>query len=416
MNKKILIVSIILILAVAFILKNFPNVITGLLSQIVNLSIGIQNSTLARFVYFSYPSEVTLGNTATFSVNLQNIGNMNITAGIEIYVKNSLLTTVSSSYDVNYTLAPLDIRNFSASYTPTTIGTYWVIANATYNSTLETKTVEENRSFNVVSAPVIPPVPPVAPAAPISVPIIPVYNLTLAYSNYFNLTQNESFMILVYATNYGNVDLHSLTLSASIEKIELEVRPDSISVLPALLTTIFSISVKVPSDAEQGNYTLDFNVTSSEVKRTGRIIIAVYPVLVCPEVERAIRNYAILIDRISSEVERAASEGANVTLAREYLELARQSLEKAKELYSSNDCEGAKQALELVKKYLERIVIEITKLPPRPSYWLIFLILIIIFMLILIILFYRRKKEEEKKKKRAIRKSKPRLRSHSSRT
>lgn len=403
MYKKILI-SIALILLAALVLKIFPSIITGLLTQIINISLSIQNSTQAKFILFSYPSEITIGDTANFTVVLQNTGNLNITSAIEIHVKDSSLNTLNSSYDINYTLAPLEIRNFSSNFTPTATGTYFVIANASYNSTLENRTIEENRSFDVVEV-VVPPVvpPPVVPPV-VYVPIELIYNLTVTYPKQFNLTQNESFLILIYATNYGNVDLHNLSLFVSVEKIEWEVRPKNISVLSVGSTALFSISVRVPSDTKPKNYILDFNLSSAEISQTGKIIITVYTIEVCPEVERAIRNYALLIDRISMDIGRAESEGANVTLAREYLEKARQSLEKAKGLYELNNCEKAKEELERVKNYLELIVIEIAKVPPKPPFpfLIILLILLIMVLLILFLIYYRKKKRI----KRKVRKSK----------
>jgi len=394
MNKKILIISFLLILAIAFILKYFPDVITGLISQIVNLSVGIQNSTLARFVYFSYPSEITLGNSATFSVNLQNIGSVNITTGIEIHVKNSLLTTVSSSYDVNYTLAPLEIRSFSAIYTPTSAGTYWVIANATYNSTFETKTVEEYRSFNVTTAPVIPAYP-VYPGVYIP-PMVYVYNLTLEYPKQINLTQNESYIIPIYATNYGNADIHNLSLYVTLEGIRWKINPESLAALPPKTTVIFLISLKVPSDAEIKDYILNFMLDSKEIKRKGEIAITVlaYPIEFCPEVERAIRNYASLIDRVSIEIERAASQGRNVTLALKYFREARKEFDLVKDFFNLKDCESAKQHLELVRKCLELTVIELARsiIPSSPLLFYIIIIILTAIAISTIIIVTKKKK------------------------
>jgi hypothetical protein len=128
--------------------------ITGLVSESI-ISLGIANATLGKFVYFSYPSQIKLqcvvqGDPITFNALFENIGNLNITERVEIHVKNSSLDTIASYYDDSHNLTPLEDRNFSATWTPTK-GTYWVIANASYNSTLENKTAEENHSFEVTA-------------------------------------------------------------------------------------------------------------------------------------------------------------------------------------------------------------------------------------------------------------------------
>ncbi|MCX6821486.1 MAG: hypothetical protein NTW30_01780, partial [Candidatus Aenigmarchaeota archaeon] len=104
----------------------------------------IANATLGKFIYFSYPSQVNLGcgvvqgNNITFDVVFENIGNFNITERIEIHVKNSSLDTIASYYDESYNLSPTGIRNFSVAWGPSK-GIYWIIANASYNSTEENK-------------------------------------------------------------------------------------------------------------------------------------------------------------------------------------------------------------------------------------------------------------------------------------
>jgi hypothetical protein len=130
--------------------------ITGLVSESeLMLSLSIANTTLGKFIYFSYPLQVNLGcdvaQNVTFTVVFENIGNNNITERIVIYVKNSSLDTIASYYDDYYNLAPLDFRNFSVNWTSSSKGTYWVIANASYNSTFENKTEVESHSFVVTS-------------------------------------------------------------------------------------------------------------------------------------------------------------------------------------------------------------------------------------------------------------------------
>ncbi len=152
MSKKFLSLFLLLLIFLITVNSKFLFLtITGLISESI-ISMSIANSTFGRIVYFSYPSQVKLeceivqGDNVTFNVLFENIGNLNITERVEIHVKNSSLDTIASYYDDVYELPVLGVRNFSANWTPSK-GTYWVIANVSYNSTLENKTVEENHSF-----------------------------------------------------------------------------------------------------------------------------------------------------------------------------------------------------------------------------------------------------------------------------
>ncbi len=367
------------------------------------IALGIATSTSGDFIYFSYPSEVTLGYSAVFETIFENAGNLNVSVGIQIHVKDSSLNTVASFYDDNSTLGILDTRNFSATWTPTATGTYWVIVNASYNSSVEPKTAEQNASFNVVSGEVEPVIVTPGFGAPFRTTI---YNLTLEYPEAVFLTQGESSIIPVYATNDGNTDLHDLLLSLALEDIEWEIQPENISVLPENSTAIFYISVSAPSDILSEDYTLNFTLKSDEIRKSGQIIITVYTIELCSEVEQAINNYESLIDRVTAEIEKAVSEGRNASSTLEYLLNAKEELELAKKSYELNDCGDAKLHLELVKENLKEVASELAKsIKPRirfvviQTWWIIGIILLIIGLVSLFMLIAKRRKKVKRKEK-----------------
>jgi len=154
MNKIFL--ALFLLLSVFFIIIIYKFLLltfTGLVSEsLVRMSVG--NTTLGRFVYFSYPGRIDLEcgvtqiDNITFDVMFKNVGNFVITERIEIHVKDSFSNTIADYYDDTFDLPIGEIRNFSANWTPS-IGSYIVTAYATYNSTLETKTAEESHTFEM---------------------------------------------------------------------------------------------------------------------------------------------------------------------------------------------------------------------------------------------------------------------------
>jgi ribosomal protein L19 len=381
-------VAIIIIINIALILR-----ITSLLPY-AGISLSITKYTYARFTYIAYPTEVASGSPAVFSTILDNLGSVNITETITITVKDSSLNTVATYTDNSATLAPLGMRNYSASWTATSGGTYWVIFSAAYNST-ESKTAEENRTFNVtgVTTTTLPGPSPWYPS-PVTIPtIIPVINMTLDYTNFLNLTLNESSLIPLYITNNGNTDLHNLSVHVQVDTIQWEVRPNNLTVLPPGTTVIFFISVQIPERAEQHNYTMEFSVVSAELVKTGKVTITVHKVELCTEVERAIRSYASLVDRIDVETTKAASQGRNVTLVLMHLSSARAEFDSSKDLYRKGKCDEARQKLENVKRYLEYAILELAQsiIPTSPIiFYIAVIILVAIIVAVIIVLIKAR--------------------------
>ncbi len=166
----------------------------------------------------------------------------------------------------------------------------------------------------------------------------------------------------------------------------------------------------MPSDASSEEYTLDFTVNSDETTKSGQIIIVVSPVEICEEVERAIKNYESIIKKANLEVEKAISEGRNITSALYHLSRAKTELGLAKRSYEVNDCEEAREHLKLVRENLKEFASELSKsikpiieLAVMGIEWIIwFIIMIILFMLFILILIFKRrsrKKEADEYKK-----------------
>jgi PGF-pre-PGF domain-containing protein len=146
MNKKILIISTIILIALVLELhfKVFSSAITGLYSAI--LSLAISSVTDGTISYFSYPLIVNKYEEANFFVEFRNIGSMNLTEKIEIHVNNSNHQTIASYYDDNVTLVAGASREFNATFTPNRTGIYYVFVRVPYDN----KTAETSKRFRVV--------------------------------------------------------------------------------------------------------------------------------------------------------------------------------------------------------------------------------------------------------------------------
>jgi len=403
MHKRLFLLLLILVaFSLVLYIKPLQYVITGLMTRIaLGIDLSIFSNTEGKFIYFSYPSSITVGSTANFDSIFENKGSLDITERIEIHIKNSSLDTISSSYDDYYNLASLASRNFSTTWTPTSSGTYWVIARATYNSTEETKTEEINASFTVTSATTAETTMPVLlgggggvyPGFAMPV-IIPKYNITLDYPKAIELAVNESSTISIHVTNTGNADLHNLLLLPTLEKLQWAVYPKNISVLTPNTTAIFLISIKVPYYAEEKNYLLDFTLISKEISEKGHIVIKISKMEEISSIKHSIENYDLLIRKIENEVVKAAAEGRNVTKSLISLGDARMELDHAKNLVNLGTTEALKH-LELVRQHLITAVIELANsIIPRARTLIYYLILIVILAFLLVLVLLKKSKSK----------------------
>lgn len=401
MHKKFLVlVFLILLIIFIFKLKTIQQTITGLLAKIaIGIDISIASNTDGEFIYLSYPSQATVNTPVSFETIFMNNGSLNITTRIGLHIKDSSLNTLSSSYDDYHELALLQTRNFSRTWTPTSAGTYWIVADTTYNSTEETKTAQMNASFTVtgVSETTVTPLDvgggggaayPL-PAVPV---LVPTYVLTLDYPKSVSLAINESSVISIFAANDGNSELYNLSMSIYVDKIEWRVDPEEVLVLTPNTTVIFLISVEVPPDAEQKVYTMDFTLESKETSTSGKILINVTKMEPIDILGSSIKNYELLIEKIDEEIEKAAAEGRNVTLLIKSLREARMNLDLAKYFFELGNLTETQKQLQIVRLNLIKTVSDLaSSIIPRTRLYLYLILLIIILIFLVIIVAFKKK-------------------------
>lgn len=140
-------IIILLFLIVGLIFLRFVKM-TGMYANIVVFT--PQEKNLA-ITYFSFPSELTVGENGQIKTEVENIGSANLTLIAEIFIKDSDLKTVSHFKFKPKQVFPGQSTSFTAVFVPSEIGKHYVFVVINYDG--ENKTKQGSFSVNAISKP-----------------------------------------------------------------------------------------------------------------------------------------------------------------------------------------------------------------------------------------------------------------------
>jgi hypothetical protein len=355
-----------------------------------------------------YDPVIQFGQIERIHTEFINIGSLPVTAKIENRIHkyaNGTLKIIAYYYDYSVPLNPGMRRWYDVNFTPPDAGLYYIQARVPY----ETKVAETWAAFLVYYPPNIIMLP--GPSAPtggpggIIVPAVGLPDMSLTYPDkvkaYIGGTTTASIII----QNTGGTVLRNLRLyTSSTNSVDIGTSPKQISAIGLNSSSLFLISIFVPSTTSEGEYPLDFEISSDQTKQTGKIKIEVVSSLVSEdeEIRQRILNYEFLISEIESEIFSASNQGFDLTLPSRALEQAKLSLGKAKYYYELGKFDEAKKELENVRKSLEEAVLQLASStlyiykPAAYSPLLILLLIIIIITIIILPYYYKRKERRPK--------------------
>ncbi|MEM7825071.1 MAG: hypothetical protein QXO27_03820 [Candidatus Aenigmatarchaeota archaeon] len=385
--------------------------ITGFVS-LSNLDVTIKEKASGK-ILLAFKPFLEIGETQKIYAEFINTGTNSVTAKIEekIYsYVNGSLKPLAYYYDTSIPLNPGMRRGYNTVFIPPYVGLYYIQAEASYDY----KKVETWGAFSVYypSVPTPPTLQPVTPQYIFPVQeAIGVPKLGLNYPEKVKISQGESMLISITASNVGNTTLHNLKLYFSTTSlINFTINPKQIASLAFNRSVIFLISVDVPTTTPEGIYPFDFELISDEIKDVGKITIEVIalPISEEEEIRQKILNFEFLISEIEHEIFLTSLEGFDVSLANQSLNNAKSNLRIAKEYFNLKKFEDTKRELEKVRKNLESAVLQLasaTLYIYKPSafvWWWIILIIILVIAGILIYYYYRKRKKKRPRLLRAL--------------
>jgi hypothetical protein len=198
-------------------------------------------------------------------------------------------------------------------------------------------------------------------------PYAPGYNLVLNYTREVNITQDEDYILLIKVSNFGDADLHDIFIILTSRDIETKVLyPEKVDRLLPTESVIFVARLKAPSWLPEGNYTVNIEAVSYEKKVKDEIRVNVLSLNLKEKVKQLITYYSDVIKQLEAEIVRVEGE-KNVTIAKQYLNEAKDELETAKDYFKLGWLKDALEQIQVVKEKIDKTVIALSKAEPLPK-------------------------------------------------
>ncbi|MEM5772809.1 MAG: NEW3 domain-containing protein [Candidatus Aenigmatarchaeota archaeon] len=404
--RKVYFVLILILLLIIFLAREFLTTIgLGLLTM---LNVSVQEKISGKLL-LAYKYSIEIGDKQEIYTEFINTGTKGLTVKIEITIYgylNNTLKPLAYYYDTTVPVGLGMRRGFRVSFVPPNTGLYYIKAKASY----DTRILETWGAFSVVypQPEIIPIFEPITgpPAIP-SAPTVGLPELSLEYPDSVVSYPGEKRLINISVKNIGNAPAQTLQIYISTSSlIDVSVSPKQIPILKPNESTIFVISIEIPKTIETGNYPLEFEVITLEgVKKRGEISIKVSSIVLPEEEDISIKilSYELMILEIQQKINSAFLEGYDVRIANETLNMARFSLENAKDYFKSGRMQDAKKELTKVENYIQEALLQLssaTLYVYRPFaflWWIIILIILLIALIFLIIWYLKRRAERRPK-------------------
>mgnify|MGYP000390653615 CR=1 FL=1 len=198
-------------------------------------------------------------------------------------------------------------------------------------------------------------------------PYAPGYNIVLNYTREINITQDEDYILLIKVSNFGDADLHDIFIILTSQDIEAKVLyPEKVEKLLPTESAIFVTRIKAPSWLPEGNYTVKVEVVSYEKRVEDEIRVRVVSLNLKDKVKQLIAYYSDIIKQLEAEITRVEGE-KNVTIAKQYLNEAKEELETAKDYLKLGWLKDALEQMQIVKEKIDKTVIALSKAEPIPK-------------------------------------------------
>ncbi len=257
----------------------------------------------------------------------------------------------------------------------------------------------------------IPVILQVASRLPISFPSIslPSYPVKkekgieiVEYPREINVSQGEVKLFSVKVRNNGTESLDAKILFET--SFRTKISPLSLKLLPNS-SQVFLIELRIPSNARLGEHRLTLKAVGDGCFDERIIKVNVFPRREeKDELKNEITELRKLIEKIWLEALEAGTKGYNITKVLDFLNKSKASVELSESFLESDDIENSKKYLEEGRIYLEKAVVELSRIKsvelkikyvPFEFYILIFILLsslgILAFITFLLKIRYERK-------------------------
>ncbi len=389
MNKRIIVFCLLMISVFLVLSPDF----TGWLTTSGTLRIGfsVAQKTDICITILEIPVSVPRYQSTSITFWVENCGNSPASGNLHIYIMNSNSNTTSAHLVREFpNIIPLKsvilVEQFIASFGP---GNYWISVAYEINGTMyPAKNLTE--TFNVVASYCIPgevkcsgndiikcsmygdtwdyvmtcpydclnggcaflsggAPPPVVQGEPLT-------DVYVEYSQNVSLNPGMEFPLIFKVINIGDTDVIDLTLSLRSNEIFSELESQLISELEINESVVFLGELSVPENIEEGIYYVDWELTSTKLNKTGKIMVNITYSTMKYKSENLISYYDYLIEYVDEEIADAKRNGKNVSIPMGHSKDAKFELAVAKEMHRLGLYEEAIMQLDLTRKKIKDMV------------------------------------------------------------
>jgi hypothetical protein len=368
-----------------------------MITGFVSIALSIAEKEEGCIEFLDVPTQMVRYTIQNIRVGIWNCGSSNLTQmNVRVNVTDINNVTVSRT---NQTVFNMNVNEKRIINIP------WNVTPSPGNYTLLVYGEYDNLTSGVVSTTItiFPPpiIQPSGPSGPFAFPS-KVSNITVNYPKEINMTPDSEYIVLIRATNTGNVKINNLELKLESSEIQTQIiPPSSFSVLETGYSIIFTTKIKASADITPGTYYVNLYVSSDEVLVTGRITINVRTLPLKEEAAELIAYYSNVLDTLEDDIKKAENEGKNVTEARNLLSDAKKELDIAKNLFNLGMYSSSIDQIEKVKEKIIEVVRAIVTapiiskpiiLPALPMIPCLFWIIVLIIVDVIIIITTKRMK------------------------
>jgi len=356
-------------------------------------------------IIVQHNNTLAVGSFLNISVEFKNTGSIDysatITENIYKYVDGEL--NLSAQYqDSTVYMVPGTRRNFKTVYKPASYGIYYIRFRVNYASrtsevwgvfTVNDPSAQQNTTQQNGTQTTTQPVTQTpssgsqtttqAPASSTNI-IKQVSRLPAAdisYPTEVNISVNQTHLISIIIKNVGETSLKNIKLFVSSPDIfEIKTNPKVIPWINKDESSIFIISINT-SRLVPGKYSIDFEIISDEMRLKKSIIVNIMPEEISPKegIGQSITSYSYLILQIDQEISIAEVRNFDVSEAKESIENAKASLDKAASYYEKEEYELARAELENTGSHIENSAFRLANsmlevyATPLPVIYLVFI-------------------------------------------
>jgi len=406
MNKRVAL-SILLILAVLsfYVTDSLTGLITGVAVSILPVN--------SLQIKLEHPSIINYTNRINISVEVFNAGSTTVEERIEIRIRDTNLTVLSTFLDGYATLYPGQRRGYDVTYLPNMTGFHWIYVSVPFGTGTATKW---GLFYVKPPDPIYVYLPETgggggAGETPITEQSGPVItDLDVEYQENIVMVRKQSYITPIVLRNVGNYRINNISFDLDYMIPVADLMPNYIDSLEPGESSILLLYLTVPKEFDLGYHPIAFLVTgNNKTLQMGQINLEVRESNLKEEAYSMLTNYMYLSHVIEREMLLLSAKGVNVSTVSDHLNIAREGLETSLELFNREAYQEVIDKLtEDVKPELETALRELSALELPVSLFLsgflpyLLLILVLLLIPLMLLVFWRFRKRHENSSSKEI--------------